>query len=69
MSNRPTGFSADRLLTLETVAHRPQPMVYWRQVAEHLRELPGIESVALASVNPDGRLELEQLCLRQWRAS
>jgi predicted permease len=49
LSNRPTGFSADRLLTLETVAHRPQPMVYWDQVAEHLRELPSIESVALAS--------------------
>ncbi|HEV2382511.1 MAG TPA: ABC transporter permease [Terriglobia bacterium] len=49
LSNRPTGFSADRLLTLETVAHRPQSPVYWDQVAQHLRELPGVESVALAS--------------------
>ena len=49
LSNRPTGFSTARLLTLETVAHRPQPMVYWHQVAEHLRAVPGVESVALAS--------------------
>lgn len=49
LSNRPVGFSADRLLTLDTVAHRPQPPVYWDQVVEHLRALPGVESAALAS--------------------
>jgi len=49
LSNRPTGFSADRLLTLETVARRPQSQAYWDQVGEHLRELRGVESVALAS--------------------
>ncbi|HEY6291462.1 MAG TPA: ABC transporter permease [Terriglobia bacterium] len=49
LSNQPTGFSADRLLTLETVAHRPQPPVFWDQVAEHLRAVPGVETVALAS--------------------
>ncbi|HTV56787.1 MAG TPA: ABC transporter permease [Terriglobia bacterium] len=49
LSNRPTGFSADRLLTLDTVARRPQPQVYWNQTLQHLRELPGVESVALAS--------------------
>ena len=48
LSNRPTGFSADRLLTLETVARRPQPQVYWDQTMRHLRELPGVESVAVA---------------------
>jgi predicted permease len=48
LSNRPTGFSADRLLTLETVAHRPQSPVYWDQVAEHLRAVPGVGSVAIA---------------------
>jgi predicted permease len=49
LSDRPTGFSADRVLTLETVARQPQQPVYWDQVAEHLRELPGIQSAALAS--------------------
>ena len=48
LSNRPTGFSADRLLTLDTVARRPQPQVYWDQTMRHLRELPGVESVAVA---------------------
>jgi len=36
-------------LTIETVAHRPQPPVYWDQVTEHLREMPGVQSAALAS--------------------
>jgi predicted permease len=49
LSDRPTGFSADRVLTLETVARRPQQPVYWDQVTQHLRELPGVESAALAS--------------------
>jgi predicted permease len=49
LSNRPTGFSAERLLTLDTVAQRPQPPVYWNQVAQHLRELAGVETVALSS--------------------
>ena len=49
LSNQPTGFSADRLLTLETVAERPQPPAFWDQVAEHLRVMPGVETVALAS--------------------
>lgn len=49
LSDRPTGFSADRLLTLETEARHPQSPVYWDQVTQHLRELPGVESAALAS--------------------
>jgi len=48
LSNRPTGFSAERVLTLETVAERPQPPDLWEQVAEHLRAVPGVERVALA---------------------
>jgi putative ABC transport system permease protein len=48
LSHRPMGFSAERLLNLETVALRPQPPVYWEQVAEHLRAQPGVETVALA---------------------
>jgi predicted permease len=49
LSNRPTGFSADRLVTLDIIAQRPQPPAYWDQVAQHLRELPGVEAVALSS--------------------
>ena len=48
LSNQPTGFSAERLLALETVAQRPQAPVLWDQVAEHLRALPGVETVAMA---------------------
>jgi predicted permease len=48
LSNRPIGFSADRLLTLDTVPANPQPPVFWDQVAEHLRTVPGVEKVALA---------------------
>jgi len=49
LSNRPTGFSADRLLTLDTITQRPQPPAYWHQMAQHLREVPGVETVALSS--------------------
>ena len=49
LSDQSVGFSADRLLTLETVARQPQPPVYWNQVTERLREMPGIQSAAVAS--------------------
>jgi putative ABC transport system permease protein len=48
LSKRPTGFSAERLLTLETVTASPQPAELWDQVAEHLRTVPGVETVALS---------------------
>ncbi|MGI9071463.1 MAG: ABC transporter permease [Bryobacteraceae bacterium] len=48
LSDQPTGFSAERLLTLDTVAQRPQPPAFWDQVAEHLRAQPGVQRVALA---------------------
>lgn len=47
LSNIETGFSAERLLTLETVATSPQPLVYWNQAAERLRATPGVESVGI----------------------
>lgn len=46
LSNQTTGFSAERLLTLDAVAASPQPLVYWNQAAEQLRTVPGVESVA-----------------------
>jgi len=48
LSHQSTGFSAERLLTLDTVTERPQPPVFWDQVTEHLRTVPGVEAVALA---------------------
>jgi predicted permease len=48
LSRRPTGFSAERLLTLDTVSARPQSPVFWDQVAEHLRAVAGVQEVALA---------------------
>ena len=41
------GFSAERILNLETVTYRPQPPAYWSQVMDHLRTTPGVETVAL----------------------
>lgn len=48
LSHQPTGFSTDRLLILDTVAKTRQPMEFWEQTAEHLRNVPGVETVALA---------------------
>ncbi len=48
LSNQPNGFSADRVITLDTVAKSPQPPVYWDQVADHLRALSGVERVAIS---------------------
>jgi predicted permease len=47
LSNQPTGFSAERVLNVETVTNIPQPPGLWEQVAERLRAAPGIEKVAL----------------------
>jgi predicted permease len=47
LSNLPAGFSAERILNLETVTYRPQPPAFWDEVAGHLRALPGVETVAL----------------------
>jgi predicted permease len=47
LANQPNGFSAERILNLETITARPQPEPFWDQVAQHLRETPGVEKVAL----------------------
>jgi predicted permease len=49
LSNRPLGFSADRLLNLEVIAQHPQAAVYWDQIAQQLRDLAGVETVALSN--------------------
>lgn len=48
LSSRPIGFAPGRLLTLDTVAQRADPPVFWDQADEHLREVSGVERVALA---------------------
>jgi predicted permease len=48
LSGKPTGFSAERILTLETVTQRAQSPVFWDQVADHLRTVPGVERVAMS---------------------
>jgi putative ABC transport system permease protein len=49
LSNKPTGFSADRLLLLETTSRRAQSSLYWDQVADYLRAVPGVERVSQAA--------------------
>lgn len=48
LEQQPTGFSADRLVTLDVTAVQPQATEYWTQAAEHLRALPGVESATVA---------------------
>jgi len=47
LTSQPTGFSAQRILNLQAIAPQPQPPVYWDQVADRLRAVPGVEAVAL----------------------
>jgi predicted permease len=47
--HHPMGFSAERVLTLDAVAQRDQPAIFWEQAADSLREIPGVEAAALAA--------------------
>lgn len=47
LAHQPTGFSAERLLTLETVTRNNEPSIYWDQVRDQLQAVKGVESVAL----------------------
>jgi len=49
LGNQPLGFSADRLALVEVAVNTETPTDAWRQVAESLRQTPGVESVATAS--------------------
>ncbi|HEY4363267.1 MAG TPA: ABC transporter permease [Bryobacteraceae bacterium] len=49
LSNQPTGISAARVLNLSvTTLHTTEPPILWQQIGEHLRRVPGVESVAFA---------------------
>jgi len=47
LAHQPTGFVAERLLTLETVTHNNEPSIYWDEVRQHLQAVNGVESVAI----------------------
>jgi predicted permease len=47
LSIQPVGFSADRILNLQTITTTPQPVAFWNQLADTLRAAPGVERVAL----------------------
>jgi predicted permease len=49
LTHQATGFSSERIVNLETLTQQAQPSVHWEQVAEHLRELPGVQSVAMTT--------------------
>ena len=49
LSHQPIGFSPERLLALDVVSQTGQPPVYWEQVADQLRTVPGVQKVALAA--------------------
>ena len=49
LSKHPTGFFAERVLTLETVTVSPQSPALWDQVMDHLRAVPGVETVAVTN--------------------
>jgi predicted permease len=49
LANQPTGFSAARVLTLETATKTKQPFELWDQVTARLGAFPGVESAALAN--------------------
>jgi predicted permease len=48
LSHQPNGFSAERVITFDTVARKPQSPVFWNQVIEHLKAQPGVEAAALS---------------------
>ncbi len=47
LAHQSTGFSADRVLTLDAVAPGALPTA-WQQVADHLRSTPGVEQASVA---------------------
>jgi len=48
LSNKPLGFSPERLLLLDVVVQPGQLPVVWDQIADQLRTVPGVERVAIA---------------------
>jgi putative ABC transport system permease protein len=49
LSHQPLGFSADRLLVLDTVTRDPVSSITWLQLADQLRSIPGVERVSVSN--------------------
>ncbi|MBI2686029.1 MAG: ABC transporter permease [Acidobacteria bacterium] len=52
LSNRPLGFTVERLLVADVQARKAEPRQSWEQVVDHLRGTPGVQGVAMASWPP-----------------
>lgn len=52
LSNEPTGFSAERVLVLDLATKAAQQPAAWEQVIDRVRQLTGVESVALCDWAP-----------------
>jgi len=48
LSRVSTGFSASRVLVVNTVAKQPQSFEYWNQFLDYLRHVQGVEAVGLS---------------------
>jgi predicted permease len=49
LSLKPLGFSTDRLLLLDAVAQKGQPLAEWDQTLDAIRSVPGVRSSAISS--------------------
>ena len=49
LSHRPTGFSTERILTLDTVTKSQAPREAWEEVRQRVSAVPGVEKASLAS--------------------
>jgi putative ABC transport system permease protein len=49
LSQQPLGFTTDRILVLDSVAHDAVSTLTWLQVADQLRSVPGVERVSVAN--------------------
>jgi predicted permease len=48
LSHQPTGFSADRVLLLDTVTAHAQPVAAWNDLVDRLRAVPGVETAGIS---------------------
>jgi putative ABC transport system permease protein len=48
LAAQPVGFSAERLMNLDTIAQPGQPLAAWNQLGAELAAVPGVESTAVA---------------------
>jgi len=48
LSHESTGFSAERVLAVNTVAKQAQPIAYWNQLLDYLRHMQGVEAVGMS---------------------